>query len=299
MGVRILNLKTTLKPAHPGATVRRSISYKDKLKKKRKQSKATSKIALDLPTPAEGGEELQEEGKTPPANKKHKTSFQKMAKIVKLTRSVSDRAHKAEDVDHSATTTILEEEEEGVSVERKSSSELPGFSKQHSPQPSPVTERPARRKRPPPRPSAITLKEDSDVEYPKVTLMPSLESSPHSSVLADEGEGPSQQRTKPHPRQSWSEEEEGHTKSRQSPHRLTSKMRFRPTAGTGEEAEEDFFVISYIHLCVCGLWLCVANNGGNVMAFDFCTKPIKQQKQSRVSCSVNLGHGRNLWGCVH
>lgn len=204
-----------------------------------------------------------------------------MAKIVKLTRSVSDRAHKAEDVDHSATTTILEEEEEGVSVERKSSSELPGFSKQHSPQPSPVTERPARRKRPPPRPSAITLKEDSDVEYPKVTLMPSLESSPHSSVLADEGEGPSQQRTKPHPRQSWSEEEEGHTKSRQSPHRLTSKMRFRPTAGTGEEAEEDFFVISYIHLCVCGLWLCVANNGGNVMAFDFCTKPIKQQKQSR------------------
>lgn len=282
--------------------VRRSISFKDKLKKKRKTSKVAGKIAMDLPTPAEEGEECQEEGKTPISanNKKLKTSFQRMAKIVKLTRSVSDRAHRAEeDVDHGTTATIAEvpEEEEEVSTEGGSSSELPGSSNQHTPQPSPVCEKPSR-KRPPPRPSAILLKKDSDVG-PKVTLTPSLESSPNSSVFADEGEGPLQQRTKPHLKQSWSEEEESHIiKSRQSPHRLTSKMRFRPcpqTTGGREEAEEDFFVINYIHMCVCGLWLCVANNGGNVMAFDFCTKPVKQQKQSGVSCADSACSSKWVW----
>lgn len=35
------------------------------------------------------------------------------------------------------------------------------------------------------------------------------------------------------------------------------------------EDEDEFFGINEIEMCLCGLWLCVANKGGCVMAFDF------------------------------
>ena len=274
---------------------RRTISYKDKSKKKRRNSKAASKVsATDLPTPMEEGGERQEEGhaKTP-NNKKYKHSFQKMAKIVKLTRSVSDRGHRGggeDNVDHMINTAIPEVPEEAVegAAEKNSSSSDPSISQQHSPMSSPAIDK-SRKKRPPPRPSDITLKKDSQTplvqDYPTVTLTPSLDSSPYSTAFPDEGEGSTQpQRTKPHPKLSWSEEEESHAmKSRQSPHRLTSKIRSRPHPLAGDDGDEEFFGINYIHMCAWGLWLCVGNNGGNVMAFDFCTKPIKRQKQSGVS----------------
>lgn len=33
--------------------------------------------------------------------------------------------------------------------------------------------------------------------------------------------------------------------------------------------DDDFFPISNIRMCVFGLWLCVSNKGGAVLAFDF------------------------------
>lgn len=277
---------------------RRTISYKDKSKRRRKSSKAAA--SLESPSPVD-----EEAGETPsPANNntKFKKSFHKMAKMVKLSRSISGGdKHPVEEVDR-GTTTIPEvpEEEEKAAEEASTSIEVSNSTKpltlqsqagdESEPKPLP------RKKRPPPRPSVITLKDSQLVlDNPTVTLTPSTEASPHNTVFRNEGEGPSSEpqqpdrRTKPHPRQlQWNDEDEGATKSRHSPHRLTSKLRFRPPPQTSprEEGEDNFFVINYIHMCVCGLWLGVANNGGNVMAFDFCTGPAKQQKQAGVSGSV-------------
>jgi hypothetical protein len=249
----------------PLGVERRTISYKDSKSKKRRISKVVTKSSFE-------GKEESQEGKTPTSSRKPKNSFHRMAKIVKLTRSVSDKGSQEEEeaVDHVTNITansipeVPEEHEEGSSSNDQSKRLSPSSSSSHL---SPDKQR---KKRPPPRPSAIVLKKESQgaLDHPTLTLTPS----PQSSVFPEVGE----------------EEESHRIKSRQSPHRLTSRVRFRspPQAASGggnEETDEDFFTINYIQECVWGLWLCVANKGGHVMAFDFCMKPTKQKSQSGVS----------------
>ena len=54
--------------------------------------------------------------------------------------------------------------------------------------------------------------------------------------------------------------------SSSSPHLLSPELNlFR----THSQVDDRFLVVNYIHMSLCGLRLCVANEGGKVMAFDF------------------------------
>ncbi len=140
------------------------------------------------------------------------------------------------------------------------------------------------RKRPPPRPKDIALRQNSHSSEgsnaPKVTFTTSA-----TEEGAHNLEGNSQQKQKqqeftkksPHKHDSPSSRNQDHDlplhKLRESPHRLTTKAQ---ACRIRSEAEDEFFFINYIQMCMCGFWLCVANDGGSVMTFDFTTKPRSQ-----------------------
>lgn len=254
---------------------RKSISsYKSKKKKKK------SKSPLSAPVEYEG----QDQPSSPSSKKRlsqlGKKSFQKLAKAAKLGRSFSSSSEKAPSIDE-----VDEGNDDDVIPEEVEEEEREEFAVFQTPVPEheQLQQQPPRKKRPPPRPKAITLKQDSQQmmeNTPTVTVTPSLDTDPYSSAFQEGGEvlGGQQhekRRPVPHPRQCKEED----TKSRQSPHRLTTKVRTR----SHPAADEEFFVINYVHMCVCGLWLCVANNGGNVMAFSFNSKPSKHSRPAGVS----------------
>ena len=261
-----------------GVLERKTISsYKSK--KKRKKSKSA------LFTPVEGeGHDLGRPSSPSPSGKKKlsqlgKKSFHKLARAAKLGRSSSSSSEKAPSIDE------VDEGNDDVIPEENEEEEREEFAVVQTPtrEPEQVQQQQQlpRKKRPPPRPKAITLaKQDSQLmeNTPMVTVTPSWDINPYTSAFQEEGEGSSQQHEKrrpvPQPRQY-----KDVTRSRQSPHRLTTKVRTR----THPQADEEFFVINYVHMCVCGLWLCVANNGGNVMAFSFNSKPSKQSRPAGVS----------------
>ena len=62
--------------------------------------------------------------------------------------------------------------------------------------------------------------------------------------------------------------------------RLTRVSTSAPGSVALHASDEAFFSIDTIHMCVCGLWLCVSNGGGSAMVFDF---EMTEQKVSQVS----------------
>ena len=230
-----------------------------------------------------------------------KKSFHKMAKLVKLGRSLSNEKKKSkneevdgesnegggggEGVEEGNQEEVIEEVEEGGSQESSSSTSRPssviGTSDSSEQRP--------RKKRPPPRPNAIVLKQqDSQSIPPQVTFTTSGNTDPHNFpndhvAYAENEEAvsatPSSQnhhhlhekrKTAKSRQESPRRDAPAHLKSRNSPHRLTTRSQF---SRIFSQPDDDYFTVNYINMCVCGLWLCVGNNGGNVMAFDFTTTP--------------------------
>lgn len=270
---------------NPTGVKRRSISYKDKSRRKKKNKTKQA----STPVEGEGGEE------PPSPSSSSKKGSGKFHKLAKLARSVSgvakEQKQRQDEVDNGSTIAELpeeqkEEEEEGSSG---GSLELTASSGQvvtPPKQPSPaVVEAPQRRKRPPPRPPSIALKGGAgDGQAPLHSTLST--SSPIFTNLGQRlPEGALHQatgRSKPYSRQPYPRQPDKE-KSQHSPQRLTSGSHFRLHPQSVSDEAEEFFVINYINLCVYGMWLCVANSGGYVMVFDFCTKPNKPPKHAGVS----------------
>ena len=231
----------------------------------------------------------------PPTNKKRsvKKSFHRMAKIVKAATSSIDRGGgKGEDeLDSLPEGTIPEEDEEGeggegsngpVSLPSPSPPERGGEMQQQ-----PLKQR-TKKKRPPPRPSAITLRKDP-TDYPKVTLTPSVSTGSTCSDESGSSDVPSDGKRLSRP---VSPKPEGGGRGGEmtpkppgSPHCLTSKSRSKALSSL---ASDDFFVVNYIHVAVGGVWLCVANTGGSVMAFNFCTGSAVRKQSPTTSTSTGV-----------
>ena len=180
-----------------------------------------------------------------------------MAKIVK---TAAEKGRSVESVD--SGETIPEEDEEGEGQGQQSSPP------KETPLPPPTTqegEQKPRKKRPPPRPSAIVLKDAPlSVESPKVTLTPSL-----TKEDATPGE------TAFDTRKLGSVDD-----APRSPQQLSARQRSKIFS---QESEDSFFVVKYLGMSVCGNWLCVANSGGCVMAFNFFGVGSKHTSQAGVS----------------
>lgn len=257
------------------------ISYNDKKsKRKRKKSRGSGPEAL-----------LGDQEKN--ADKKFsKMSFHKMAQMVKIGRTITvgskDSPSKVDVVDGDEEEgEDSKEEDEGPKQSRKSPPSRPpppspstlSPTSPRSVKPSSESEQPKpRKKRPPPRLGAIKLKHDSQkkLDQPAVTstsladtssdTVDSLEGGGKGGETATSSPRPSRAKTKrvvPQPHSSTAPHNSVH-----SPHRLSTRSQF---SSAYSEGEDDFFVVNYIHMCLCGLWLCVANRGGSVMAFDFTT----------------------------
>ncbi len=280
----------------PGGVERIPLSYNEKFKKK--------KTRLNV--------ESEEEEQTPssPVNDHHKKrsilskkSFHKVAKLVKLSRSVSAEKKSEEVVDG-----IPEEDEEGKKEGEGEQGTPPPPSpsprQPSSPQRSPETN--PRKKRPPPRPNAIVLKEEDTqlaLDNPIVTLTPSdpsttMEVGGSSSEYHDPltpqthhhhkekkrgGSRFKKERDYPTVVKGGGEDGEDLSPSQtaHSPHRLTTRSRSSRLPRATEN--EDFFVINYIQMSVCGLWLCMGNKGGYAMVFNFSTTNSKQSTPCKVS----------------
>ena len=263
---------------------RRTISYDDKKSKKKKKKKTFS---LD----------------TPSSDSKLK-SFRKMAKLVKFsqTQSVNIRNSVIEE-DMDGNDEVFETEKgEKVEEGRKEAEdegEKQSLSKPKRPPPptsvSPVppsklesTEpQQQRKKKPPPRPTNIVLQqpetesEQSQQQQQQSNSGPASASSVSSYSNSPHLPSRRNKRQVPQPsngvsgggashHSSHSSKSAPSMDSRHSPCRLTTRSQF---SRAYMEADDEFFVINYLHICLCGLWLCVANEGGKVLVFDFSAKP--------------------------
>lgn len=263
-----------------GSLERISISYKDKSKKKLRKK---TNMSLELPGESQ---EIDEPGPATLTKKKSfKKSFSKMAKLVKRSVGDKDKGQSLDEVDNSEGTIPEGNEVEGEGQgegeeEEEKSSSSSNLSTEVEQKPR------SKKKRPPPRPKDISLKKGSQMTLETPTVV--LTSTPGS---ASEGESggethPHQRRGKSHYRGEHftlpkvEEDEPAYQKSTNSPLRLTTRSRFSKVF---LEAGDDFFVVNYIHLCMYGLWLCVANNGGKVMAFRFNITPGEQSSAANVS----------------
>ena len=269
----------------PEVLERRSISYNDKKSKKKKKTQS-----LDVVTP-----------ETPSVHEHEKRSlnfksFRKMAKLVKTSQSVSIRNSIAEeDTDGGDEVFEEEKEEESRKEGEEGGDKHSSSSKAHPRRPPPPTtaspispmsesdQQKSRKKRPPPRPSDIALRQQESQEQQQqlsTGVTPGV-----NSVSFSIGEGSSTRKNKrPVPQPHGGEDSSARSSSRStpphdinhSPCRLTTRSQF---SRAYLEADNEFFVINHIHMCLCGLWLCVANEGGKVLAFDFTTTPQEHPTQ--------------------
>ena len=268
----------------------------DKKIRKKKKSRI---LNLDVLRPL--AEEKEEEKEEDQGDKKVSNfSFRKMAnKAAKMGRTMhGGRKHKHEEVDGEDSTSRERSEDKSGQQEPPPSSTLPLEVEQNS-----------RKKRPPPRPSTITLtNQDSKLgqlppDPTKMATTPSRSSSSDDDfVHVDSQEAttplkPSYDAMRKSPRAPKRapplpkvEEDIPPHRSRNSPHRLTTRSR---SSRVSFYPDDDFFVVNFIDSCLCGLWLCVVNNGGNVMAFDFSMTPKTRPAKVSSLCVVCHARGPN------
>jgi len=217
-------------------------------------------------------------------------SFRKMAKLIKTSQSVSMKNSVIEEDTDNNDDVFEKKEESGKEDEDHSLSKPkrpppPTSVSPIPPSASESVEQKTRKKRPPPRPNNIVLRQQESQEHQQLHTVSGA--TPGPSSLGSLGQGShSSRRSKRHsPRpHSGGEKEQESSKdarphdSHHSPCRLTTRSQF---SRAYMEADDEFFVINYIHICLCGLWLCVANEGGKVLVFDFNTMPQKHQTRVR------------------
>lgn len=238
------------------------LSYKDKFKKSKKNKGSSSSSSSH-----------EEQDPSSPRTKKRSIRKTIMAKIK---YGKTERGHSLEGVDGEDT---IPEEVEG-SREEESSPSNETDSGEHKPG----------KKRNPPRPNAIVLKQDPQLllDNPKVTLAPSKINSPSfikspTSTRSLEESGSSERAASHSPKVSTTVDDVPNPPN--SPQQLSAKFRTKVFL---QAADDDFFVVKYLEMSVSGAWLCVANSGGSLMTFKFHSVGSMQSAPAGVSARCQV-----------
>ena len=272
------------------------------------------------PTPTEphlGDQHVKEDKKSPKVMRTSK-SFRRVAKIVKLSRSVSSASDKGK-----RSSESIEEVDPG---EKDSDKDSPLESQSVPEHGNGATQQQMESTTSPKRPSDITIRESSKLDTPTgpvtgpgIILTPSdvsLDTGSTSEVAAPPGRSAtssslssndfvvfSLSSIQKHPGATAADNHPIRSKSptKMSPHSPQQKrvsetnehaacspLSFATRVPQLLEDEDEFFGINEVHMCLCGLWLCVANRGGCVMAFDFSLS--SKTREAKVCVCVRVCH---------